>query len=62
MAYTVRATSQDYCHYIWCIIFCITLEAPQPVTLKFLGRELKLKKACGSVLDTDFYELCERVH
>ncbi|KAF6037914.1 LACE1 [Bugula neritina] len=35
-------------------------EKPSPITLQFLGRELKLRKACGPVLDTTFKEMCEQ--
>ncbi|XP_067946097.1 AFG1-like ATPase isoform X2 [Watersipora subatra] len=36
------------------------VDSGAPVVLKFLGRELHLKKASGKVLDTSFGELCER--
>lgn len=41
--------------------FSFDVESGVPTVLRFLGRELKLKKASSSVLDADFHELCERV-
>ena len=32
-----------------------------PVTLRFLGRDLTVQKACGGILDSSFSELCEQV-
>ena len=43
------------------ILWFYLVDQVGPVTLKFLGRQLHLKKACDSILDTTFNELCEQV-